>query len=244
MTTEEKKDDRVSINKPVNFGLKGLHARVANRVNNPLVGGVATGVPGGNARMVNFGKIFIFPDTSGSMSSFYDGKTALELLKTATEDYIKNCNPITNHIGVASFPEAVFIQPTGNHLAVVQEIKKLEPDGGTPLHEAFGYVLENEPMTHAVIISDGDADSPGEVEQLARAYKQKNITVDTVHIGNSHHGEELLKHIAEITGGIYIKFDNVTNFSKAFSFLSPAKRVQLLTSKNPVALLGAGEVKL
>lgn len=249
VSNNEKKDetfidsvnDKVVSSSKVNFGAKGLHARVAQAQNTPPLASSSN-------RFINFNRIFILPDTSGSMDSVYDGASASELSKQAIAEYLKNCNAtlnaVGNAVGIASFPELVFVPPTQNFADVLQQCEKLSPTGGTPLAEAFGYILEEEQFTHAVIISDGAAESPAECIGLARAYKTKNITVDTVHIGDSRGGEELLKQIAEITGGIYIKFTDVLSFAKNFAYLTPAKRTQLLTSANPIALLGASDVKL
>lgn len=230
-------NDKVVSSSKINFGAKGLHARVAQAQNTPSL-------TNSSNRFINFNRIFILPDTSGSMDSVYDGASASELSKQAIAEYLKNCNAALNAVGIASFPELVFVPPTNNHAVVLQECEKLSPTGGTPLAEAFGYILEEEQFTHAVIISDGDADSPTETLAIAKQYKAKNITVDTVHIGASQSGESLLKQIAETTGGIYVKFTDVHSFAKNFAYLTPAKRTQLLTSANPIALLGASDVKL
>lgn len=247
MTTkdETKPDVLVDTSKAVRLGTKtgSLHARVAAAANNPqaaiAVGGVVT-----SSRFVNFARVFILPDTSGSMTTRYGTKTASDLSKDAIAAYLRDSNPILHAVGIASFPEAVYVVPTQDYNSITSACAELSPIGSTPLADAFGYILEEEKFTHAVIISDGDADVPDDCIALAHNYKAKAITVDCVHIGSSKGGEVMLKQIAEITGGIYIKFTDVTSFAKNFSFLTPAKRTQLLTSANPIALLGASEVKL
>lgn len=227
-----------------------LHARVANAINNPTPQGAsAFKTP---VSFANFGKIMLFPDVSGSMgdrvgpSDSYRGEageTKISLLKKAFETYINDCNRALNAVGLASFPEQAYESPTNDHEMIKSIVNQLEANGGTPLVSALGYVLANEPITHAVIISDGDADDRLQSVELAKAFAAKLVKIDTVHIGSSTGGEELLKQIAEITGGIYVKFTDVQSFAKTFSYLSPKKRGLLTSSKNAVALLGAAEVK-
>jgi uncharacterized protein with von Willebrand factor type A (vWA) domain len=114
------------------------------------------------------------------------------------------------------------------------------------MEEPLDYVLQEwTGVSHGIVISDGCPDVPEEVLRTAQAYKVKNIKLDAVHIGDKdEQGESLMKNIATITGGIYIKFTDVKAFADAFKFLTPKYRLQLTTSKDPIALLGAAEVKL
>lgn len=263
MTDEEKK---TTITKPLdvgkvttadgltNFAAKpSIHSRIANAQKVREAQAVAAqGIP----KFINFGRIFILPDCSGSMDSPADAAmsrgrnfqenapTRLDMMKQAVAAYLQNCVPLANLVGVASFPEGAFATPSGNYADVRMQVDNLNSSGGTPMSEAMGYVLEAEKFTHAVLISDGCPDSTSEVEQLAREYKEKKITVDCVHIGGDTSGEALMKQVAEVTGGAYIKFTDTLSFAKTFQYLAPAKRGFLTAHKNPVALLGAAEVKL
>jgi Mg-chelatase subunit ChlD len=194
-----------------------------------------------------------FADTSGSMASpDYHGdeygrsetETKIELLRRAFDSYLNNCTAALNAVGLATFPEQAYEVPTQNYAELRNLIRQLIAEGGTPLAAAMNYVCENEPITHGVIISDGDADDRELPIAIAKKFASKLVKIDTVHIGSSSGGEALLKEIAEITGGIYVKFTDVNNFAKTFQYLSPAKRGLLTSSKNPVALLGAADVKL
>jgi Mg-chelatase subunit ChlD len=171
--------------------------------------------------------------------------TKIEIMKQAVNKYLDDCNAVTNYVGLASFPEACYESPTGLHSRIRDLIKDLTPNGSTPMGAAMGYVLDNEPVTHGVIISDGCADGPDECIQIAHEYKAKAIKLDCVHIGDDTGGEETLKEIASITGGIYVKFSDMDSFRKNFQYLAPAKR-SLLTAKGAAGaklLLGAGDVK-
>ncbi len=241
-----------------------MHQRVANAKDAPATPAFTTGFAG----FANMGKIVIFPDCSGSMSdtvyekdpneknshpneprrrSFHGAQlgTKIDLMKQAVNKYLDDCNPLTNYVGLASFPEACYESPTGNHSRIRDLVKDLTPSGGTPMGAALGYVLDNEPVTHGVLISDGCADAPNECLTIAHEYKEKGIKIDCVHIGDDTSGEATLEEIAKITGGIYVKFSDMDSFRKNFQYLAPAKR-GLLTSKGAAGaklLLGAGNVK-
>lgn len=213
----------------------------------------------GGTKFINFARIFIFPDSSGSMDGAADeserayaraqrsGKsyaTRLDLLKQAVDSYLTNCNASVNLVGVASFPEGAFSEPTGDYSKLRSIVNELMPNGSTPMADAMGYCYETQTFSHGVLISDGCPDNAEGVLELAKLYKEKRITCDAIHIGSDKSGEGLMKQVAELTGGAYIKFTDVTSFAKSLSFLAPAKRGLLAASKNPVALLGAAEVKL
>jgi hypothetical protein len=249
----------------VTFGTKSssLHQRVAAAKTAPAAPAFVNPFAG----FANMGKIVIFPDCSGSMSDTVYEKpagehpkeprrsaystggspmgTKIDLMKQAVNKYLDDCSPITNYVGLASFPEACYESPTGLHSKIRDLIKDLTPTGGTPMGAAMGYVLDNEPITHGVIISDGCADTPGECIEIAKEYKAKAIKLDCVHIGDDTGGEDTLKEIASLTGGIYVKFSDMDSFRKNFQYLAPAKR-SLLTSKGVAGaklFLGAGDVK-
>lgn len=217
----------------VTLGAKmGIHQRVAQAKAAPLQ------PTNSFAGFANMSKIMIFLDSSGSMEG-----SSISLLKDAVSKYLEDCG-LANQVGVASFPEGVYESPTSNLQLIHQRVHELVAGGGTPLEAALGYVIDNEPLTHGVIISDGCANSPQECVEIAKEYKLKGIKLDTVHIGEDSHGEQLLKDIAEATGGIYVKFTDVTSFAKSFAYLAPKKR-SLLTQKGVsiAGLLGAAEVK-
>lgn len=238
------------------FGVKpSIHSRIANAAKVREQQAAAQAKIGGT-KFINFGRIFIFPDASGSMDgaaveternynrSNGNFETKITLLKKAVDSYLQNCTASINLVGVASFPEGAFASPTGDYNSIRRMVNELAAGGSTPMAEALGYCMETEQFTHGVLISDGCPDNQQEVISLAEQYKTKRITMDAVHIGSDRSGEDLMKRVAEITGGAYIKFTDVSAFAKAFQYLSPAKRGFLQAHNNPVALLGAYEVKL
>ena len=218
-------------------------------------------------------RIAIMADTSGSMSS-YDGssQSKINLLKTALAGFIQQINPDNTSIAVYTFPlgsrwyeETEDVDSTQLHgvthrlsrdkTLLQLTVQGLSAGGSTPMHDTMQKVLDEVSLTRGIIISDGGADAPMFTLDKAQLFAESETVVDCVHIGSSASGESLLKEIAQITGGLYLKFDIVENFSKAFSFLSPEGRKALMLNAGPAGqltaegkeavarLLGAKEVK-
>jgi hypothetical protein len=198
----------------------------------------------------------IFPDCSGSMDEVVGGTYGRErgsethnkvyYCRQAVNTFLDNCFAGATRVGIASFPELVVVEPTLDLLTVKQSAQAIDATGGTPMEEPLDFVIhEWTSVTHGIIISDGCPDSEKAALAAAQLYKEKGVKLDTVHIGDKdERGESLMKKIAELTGGVYIKFSNVKNFAENFKFLTPQHRLTLTTSKNPIALLGAADVKL
>lgn len=217
-------------------------------------------------------RIAIMADVSGSMGSC-DGsrQTKIELLKMALGGFIQQINPDTTSVAIYTFPlgyerfdedddygsvtaSAGVAHGLSRDKNLLQmTVNGLRDSGGTPMHSTMSKVISEVSLTRGIIISDGEADSPDRALEQARNFAKSETIVDCVHIGSSGAGERLLSEIARICGGLYLKFDNVENFSKAFSFLSPENRAKLALAAGPNAslaekaevakLLGAKEIK-
>lgn len=239
----------------------------------------AQAVTSGNADKLNdpltaVNRIAIMADISGSMASS-DGsaQSKIELLKIALGGFLNQVNFDGTSIAIYTFP----LRNDGDHysdddgdpllgsrhgisyrlsfdkMMLQMAVNGLSSGGGTPMHSTMQKVLDELPLTRGIIISDGEADRADSALDYARKYAQSETIVDTVHIGTSPGGEKLLQEIAKITGGIYIKFDKVEAFAKAFGFLTPEGRATLMLNAGPGAsleskaavarLLGAKEVK-
>lgn len=110
--------------------------------------------------------------------------------------------------------------------------------------EAMAHVIKTYPVTRGVLISDGQANDTQAALEEADNYAAAEIPVDCVHIGHEEAGEGLLKEIAEKTGGIYVKFTDVTAFAKALVYLAPSGRTRLLSGQVGANEIGAKEVIL
>lgn len=255
--TDEVKDKTkapASLTQPVRLGskLNAFHQQVAAGAKVQIPSAASTGTPS----FADMSSTVIFPDCSGSMSDIVGPpgyhKERIEgeshdksyFCRQAVNTFIDNCFVGATKVGIASFPELVVVEPTHDLNAVKLAAQAIEPTGSTPMHEPLDFVLDEWPITHGIVVSDGSPDDKGMVLEAAKRYKARGVKVDAVHIGADHDGEELMKALAETTGGIYIKFTDVKAFAESFKYLTPKHRLTLTTSKNPIALLGAAEVKL
>lgn len=182
-------------------------------------------------------------DVSGSMQG-----QKIDSLKDAMLTFVNDCNPNDTCVAIETFgdetPHLVPLTMVAEPV-VMLSVMGLSANGGTPLHEAMQYVLGSYSITRGIIVSDGDADYDQKCRDLAAQYRDAEISVDCVHIGHSHGGEELLRYIAELTGGLFIKFTNVSQFAKSFAYLSPTKRSSLMLCDDNTKrmLLGSDEVR-
>lgn len=235
------------LDKPKKLGLPGLHGRMqAATAAANAAGAVAP------AEMPN--RIVLMLDVSGSMAASEEGgKSRIEHLKDAIMGFLAACDWKNTAVGLETFGnsgEELHIQLQTNAVQLQLTAMTLHAHGGTPMHDAMEQSLISHPLTRGVIVSDGQANDPHTAEELAKQFAEARIPIDTVHIGSESYGADLLQKIAEITGGLFIKFTDIASFSKNFKYLTPGYRAMLTTGSSgagafndAAALLGAKEVK-
>lgn len=189
-------------------------------------------------------KVGIVFDDSLSMS----GKGITDA-HAGTEEFLRSCNPSTTAITIYPMnpsDEHVNIPLTTKMYAAAVTIKTWDATGSTPLFKTLMNMLEAELLTRGIIFSDGGPNYDDEQlmeTAIADAIKRK-VPVDTVYIGNASdgHAVEIMKTIAERTGGVFLIFDpNKSNFRTAFKYLSPGYRA-MLADKSFVEKLQEGKV--
>jgi uncharacterized protein YegL len=186
-------------------------------------------------------RIALCLDISGSMHSEENGKAKLDHLKDACTSFVGSCNFTDTSVCIETFSKEVSQELTTIGGYLISRILTLQGGGGTPMGAAMESVLMNHPVTRVVIVSDGEATDGDLSFEIASKFAEASIPCDTVHIGYGAEGEGRLKKIADMTGGLFIKFDNVANFAKNFKFLTPAFRGML--TAGGAAALGAKEIK-
>ena len=193
----------------------GLHARLRNPQN------VAGADP-----LTRPDRIALMVDVSGSMAG-----AKIQSLRDAVTGFVSACDAATTALALEpfgdDFPSAQRIPLTCVLPLILTSAQLLNADGSTPMARAMDYVLNTYSITRGVIVSDGQPDSEAACYTTAQLWKEASLPCDCVHIGASASGEACLQRIAEITGGQYIKFTDVTSFSKAFKYLTPAFYAQL-----------------
>lgn len=219
------------------IGLPRLHARV-----NAVEKATGTADP---LTMVN--RIGIMSDVSGSMSDFVQNKSKIDHLKDAMQGFLAAYDFTSGSLALETFglghSREISVPLSCNQPMLFGMIMGFDAHGGTPMDDAMAAMLNKNSITRGIIISDGCANDPAQALAQAKDFRAAEIPVDTVHIGDESNGEDLLRQIAEITGGIFIKFKDVASFGKAFKYLTPANRTLLLNSNNAAALIGADEVR-
>jgi hypothetical protein len=189
------------------------------------------------------------------------GKRRIDLLKDAVQNFVTRCNFADTSVAIATFPGRsdkampLTCQPS----TIIGYSVGLEPSGDTPLHKCVTRSVTDIAMTRGVIVSDGgatdwreDGDSTdyedGELKpridtSVLSIYKEQGIPLDCVHISLGTDGEALLRRIAAETGGIFIKFSDISAFARAFGYLTPGYRAMLTSGSVSAGELGAKEIK-
>jgi Mg-chelatase subunit ChlD len=175
------------------------------------------------------------------------------LLKDAIDNFVNRCDFQNTSIAVETFPASLELSLTSVSFMITSSVASLNAQGDTPMRRCVESCLEKIPMTRGIIVSDGEAtdwrlhedDEEGAwpQDELLTKYKKAQIPIDCVHIGDSSSGEELLRRVARETGGVYLKFTDVSAFSKGFSYLTPGYRAQLTDGSVSAEQLGANEVR-
>lgn len=239
-----------AIDKPRKIGLPKFHQKLQQaETQQATIDAQATMMENRIALMLDTSGSMAMTDNSASGSNYNRfhqklDKSKIELLREAMQSFVSQCNFGDTSLALETFPfeEEFRLGLTSFEPILTTTVMSLQAGGGTPLSQAMSYVLGSYSLTRGIIVSDGDADNGPSALDIAGQYAEAGVPLDCVHIGTSSGGEQLLKDIAERTGGIFIKFDNVNNFAKNFSYLTPAKRSQLFLS-GAAGLLGAKEIK-
>lgn len=199
-------------------------------------------------------RLCLMLDRSSSMSG-----EKLQLLKDAIDNFVSRCDFTNTSIAVETFPASHELALCSVGVLITSSVSTINASGSTPMRSCVAGCIEKVPMTRGIIVSDGEATDwhsyhyddwneeegkpkPNE-DEVMNLYKKAQIPIDCVHIGDSSSGEELLRRIAKETGGIYLKFSDVSAFSKGFSYLTPGYRAQLTDGSVSAEQLGANEVR-
>lgn len=187
-------------------------------------------------------RIGLMLDASSSMFEYEGTATREELLKSALQGFIQACNFQDTAVAMYQFPDNANFSLCTSKVVTEINASLLETGGDTPMFTCMRAMLDREPITRGIIISDGQATDYVHEDIVMPHYIESRIPVDCIHIGSAQGGEKTLREIATLTGGIYIKFSEAAKLVSALKYLTPAYRA-LLESGDAAALLGADEVK-
>jgi len=184
-------------------------------------------------------RLALILDCSGSM----DGER-MESLKKATESFLQ-CLSLGPQ-GDTSIACETFPPLAGASYPLTIDFTKallsawaLDTTGCTPMAEAMELVITKYPITRGILMSDGQPDSETKVFDQARRFAEAELPIDCVHISSCSAGEACLQQVAELTGGLFIKFTDLDSFVKSFKYLSPKLRPLMLSGRVGAEELGA-----
>ncbi len=194
-------------------------------------------------------RLALLLDCSGSMDNPAGQgaarKPKIQHLRDAVAGFLTCVDFSNTSVALESIPlHDQFRVPLSRMVGLLQAgAASLDTVGSTPMGETMDYVLRSYPVTRAILVSDGEPTDGSASLDCAKHYAESETPVDCVHIGESSQGEEHLKRIAEMTGGVYIKFTDVGAFGKAFKYLTPGFRGMLTSGQVTASDIGATEVK-
>lgn len=195
-------------------------------------------------------KIRIIFDDSGSMG----GQKILDAHEGCIE-FMRNCaiNDTAVAIHPMNYTATDMSQITTNLPALSVLLRDVKVSGSTPMFETWQKATKLNPKANRYIIfSDGAPNNLGWYlkDILIEEMKELKTPVDTVLIAeNSYESSEtspayqLMKEVADKTGGIFLVFDrSKVNFKSAFKYLAPSLRLQLAASTDMQRALQEGKL--
>lgn len=183
-------------------------------------------------------RIGIVFDDSGSMAG-----QPIKDAHEGIEEFLRSCEK--DKTAVAIYPlNAAKLDLSSNLPAVAIMVKSIKDSGGTPLVGKTKQMLYEQPLTRAIVFSDGSpTDYYDDSRNPCKNYLlvvEKGIPVDTVYIPDGScdlRASAFMKKLAEDSGGIYLQLERgKSNFRTAFKYLSPGLRY-MLADKSFVAKL-------
>jgi uncharacterized protein with von Willebrand factor type A (vWA) domain len=173
-------------------------------------------------------RLTICVDISGSMSTYFRDTTRIQAAATAIRHLMSASNPSETSYALVEFHSyaSIGIQRTTNYTAF--HTHDFQPTGGTDFTNALQFALQTNP-SRIIFLSDGEASRPDHEVNLCH---DRGVKIDTIFIGNpgddyGYGGEELLKWMSEMTGGVFKRCDDPTKLTEHFVMLEPKNYLQL-----------------
>lgn len=182
-------------------------------------------------------------DRSGSMSGAVDDTTKLELAKEGAVRCVDLLQPF-DQVGVIGFGGdstwATPIRRVERRARVKGAIRRIEASGGTNIGGALDELCDElskvpTKLRHAVLLTDGQSgEGQGDVLRLTRRFRQAQITLTTVGVGDEI-DRHLLEDLAEGTGGRFIHAQDARTLPRLLSQEAVAASQALLIEREQQA---------
>ncbi len=174
-------------------------------------------------------KIILLFDNSGSMGESYKTSTRDAMARLGVKEFIlKKSNttalrlqPLNIKDSFETIREELYLL---DKIRLLIKLDAIEVFGSTPFWASLYASLRLKP-SRIIVFTDGSPTDSGSVSELVKY----NIPIDTVYIGpDSKIARNLLREISQKTNGIFMAFEDMEAFKKAFTFLLPEHRAQLM----------------
>lgn len=176
-------------------------------------------------------RIGVIFDDSSSMD------WTLENAKTGVVELLRNCIPNSTAVGVVFMNNTNLDIPLNADLIGVAEKLKAASlhTRHTPLFSTLRKALSNKSYTRIVLFTDGEPTDAGVVSWVSEASmiisaSESKIPIDCVFFGSeaAERPIQLLKYIAEKTGGFFMRFDPTQKtIWRQLKYLAPVNRLAL-----------------
>lgn len=155
-------------------------------------------------------EVVVIVDGSGSMRDPWSGTTRIDAARRSIRHVVDGMPPPVD-IALVEFTSCTNIRrdkfySAPERPALVQEVDRLNPTGGTPLArsiERAGTITSGQAESTVIVISDGEDTCGGDPCAAARAMKAKrpHMTINVVDISGGGAGSAALQCVASATGG-------------------------------------------
>lgn len=141
-------------------------------------------------------------------------------------NFLSSCKP--QETSIALYPlESSSKTLTIDYNTLNVYVSCLTTIGGTPLYEAIKRCQNNEKLTRNVVFSDGEP-NPDDIyhkDDVIQYARENKVPIDTVFIGDKlSRGYKELEQLAELTGGIFVHFEDSAQLNRNLKYLSPGLR--------------------
>ncbi len=230
----------------VEVGAKGdaLVARL-----NPVARGMFQVQVGDLIEVVPYETLVLLIDASGSMD---ESLGFMKSKMSATSEAIgrllnsKAKSKERDLVGLVTFGEECELvsEPTDDFDLLIRRSRSIATCGRTAMFEGLEYTLElleeSAGLRRAILLSDGCPTTTGDglVLELAQKANSMGVVIDTIGVGGGakqkiSYDEQLLRRIAEITGGKFTPVSKVRALEDELVSLSDSKKIPLLTAGDP-----------
>lgn len=149
-----------------------------------------------------------------------------------------------DRVGLVRFTEEIYVDPIDLDELDKRQREKLEEsisnprsDGNTNIYNALMTALEmhedeKKSGRHPVVVLLSDGHSPLPVDELSRDFLDAGVAISTVSLGGDT-DEDVLRELADATGGQFIQVDEADDLTDAFRSASTAKTIRCLFNPRP-----------